>query len=285
MNNMVKIPSFRQLLCLALVVMVGLTSCRKDSEFEDMVNPNNRVCKTYLQQFKTVWDGMSQGYVFWGRDTVDWDARYEKYKPIFEAFDARPASQPVTQAEYQQAYEGLFEGLLDHHLFGKFCVPRGKFEAIVNPGQNDYVHDTWAGYERSVQLQVLKSRPDLVPGSYCAYDPEDYGSFEIPGTYFALLKVAPGKMIAYFRFTNFYLNNIYYYHDALQRGESVQAPLKKFYGSRYWEGISDLTVMPITTPSSASSSTSVATAEAAPPTWCPLSARCLSPLPRWATRV
>ena len=217
MNNMVKIPSFRQLLCLALVVMVGLTSCRKESEFEDMVNPNNRVCKTYLQQFDAVWNGMSQGYVFWGRDTVDWDLRYEQYKPVFEAFDARPASQPVTQAEYQQAYEGLFEGLLDHHLFGKFCVPKGKFEAIVNPGKNDYVHDSWAGYERAVQLQVLQSRADLVPGSYCAYDPEDYGDFEIPGTYFALLKVSPGKMIAYFRFTNFYLYNIFYYREALQR--------------------------------------------------------------------
>ena len=241
MNNMVKIPSFRQLLCLALVVMVGLTSCRKDSEFEDMVNPNNRVCKTYLQQFDAVWNGMSQGYVFWGRDSVDWDFRYEQYKPIFEAFDARPASQPVTQAEYQQAYEGLFEGLLDHHLYGKFCVPKGKFEAIVNPGKNDYVHDTWAGYERAVQLQVLQSRADLVPGSYCAYEPEDYGDFEIPGTYFALLKVSPGKMIAYFRFTNFYLYNIFYYREALQRAESAQTPLRKFYGSRYWEGISSLT--------------------------------------------
>ena len=241
MNNMVKKPSFRQLLCLALVVMVGLTSCRKDSEFEDMVNPNNRVCKTYLQQFDAVWNGMSQGYVFWGRDTVDWDLRYEQYKPVFEAFDARPASRPVTQAEYQQAYEGLFEGLLDHHLFGKFCVPKGKFEATVNPGKNDYVHDSWAGYERAVQLQVLQSRADLVPGSYCAYDPEDYGDFEIPGTYFALLKVSPGKMIAYFRFTNFYLGNIYTYLSALQRQESVQAPLRKFYGSRYWEGISSLT--------------------------------------------
>ena len=241
MNYMVKIPSFRQLLCLALVVMVGLTSCRKESEFEDLVNPNNRVCKTYLQQFETVWNGMSQGYVFWGRDTVDWDLRYEQYKPIFEAFDARPASRPVTQGEYQQAYDGLFEGLLDHHLYGKFCVPKGKFEAVVSPGKNDYVHDSWAGYERTVQLQVLQSRADLVPGSYCAYDPEDYGSFEIPGTYFALIKVSPGKMIAYFRFTNFYLGNIYTYLSALQRQESVQAPLRKFYGSRYWEGISSLT--------------------------------------------
>ena len=241
MNDMVKTCPFRQFLTLALVMVVAFTSCRKESEFEDLVNPNNRICKTYLQQFEAVWNGMSQGYVFWGRDTVDWDARYEEYKPLFEAFDARPASRPVTQAEYQKAYEGLFEGLLDHHLYGKFCVPKGQFEAAVSPGKNDYVHDTWAGYERAIQLQVLQNRPDLVPGSYVAYDPESYGSFEIPGTYFALLSVSPGKMIAYFRFTNFYLNNIHLYADALERPESMQAPLRKFYGSRYWDGISSLT--------------------------------------------
>lgn len=224
-----------------LLLLVSLTSCRKETEFDDLVNPNNRICKSYSQQFEAVWNGMSQGYVFWGRDTVDWDARYEQYKPIFAEFDARPANKPVTVEEYQRAYSGLFEGLLDHHLYGKFCVPKGKFEAIVSPGKNDYVHPSYSEHERAVELNVLQNRADLVPGSYTAYDRENYGSFEIPGTYFALIRMRPGQMVAYFRFTNFYLSNIYYYNSALPRREAVQAPLRKFYGSRYWEGTSNIT--------------------------------------------
>ena len=106
-----------------------------------MVNPNSRTCKTYTQQFEAVWNGMSQGYVFWGRDTVDWDARYEQFKPVFEEFDARPSNKPVSEAEYNAAYQGLFEGLLDHHLYGMFTVPRAQYEAIVRPGRNDYEHN------------------------------------------------------------------------------------------------------------------------------------------------
>ena len=204
-----------------------------------MVNPNSRICKTYTQQFEAVWNGMSQGYVFWGRDTVDWDARYEQYKPVFEEFDSRQADRPVSAAEYNAAYQGLFEGLLDHHLHGMFTVPRAKFEAVVNPGKNDYEHNTDSYSERREEIKVLKERMDLVPGSFCSYEPEDYGVFSIPGMYFALIKLKTNKLVAYFRFTNFYLSNVHEYYSVISSGESVQEPLRKFYGPRYWDGISN----------------------------------------------
>ena len=223
---------------VSLVVMMGMTSCRKDSEVSDLVNPNSRICKTYTQQFEAVWNGMSQGYVFWGRDTVDWDARYEQFKPIFEEFDSRPANRPVSVMEYNAAYQGLFEGLLDHHLYGMFSVPRAQYEAIVNPGMNDYYHDMDSYTERQEELKLLRQRSDLVPNSYYAYDPEDYVSFSIPGMYCALIRLKTNKNIAYFRFTNFYLSNVHEYYSVISQGESVQEPLRKFFGPRYWEGIS-----------------------------------------------
>lgn len=232
-----KYPLYRTAI-LSLVVMICLTSCRKESEVSDLTNPNSRICKTYTQQFEAVWNGMSQGYVFWGRDTVDWDARYEQFKPVFEEFDSRPANRPVSAAEYNSAYQGLFEGLLDHHLYGMFTVPRAQYEAFVSPGRNDYYHDMDSYTQRREELKVLRQRLDLVPNSYYAYDPEDYGTFSIPGMYCALIKLATNKNVAYFRFTNFYLSNVHEYYPALDHGESVQEPLRKFYGPRYWEGIS-----------------------------------------------
>ena len=223
---------------VSLLLFATLSSCRKESEVSTLVNPNSRTCKSYTQQFEAVWNGMSQGYVFWSRDTVDWDARYEQFKPIFEEFDSRPASRPVTALEYNAAYQGLFEGLLDHHLYGMFTVPRARFEAYVNPGKNDYYHEMDPYTERREELRVLQQRTDLVPGSFCSYDPEDYGVFSIPGMYFALIKLKTNKNVAYFRFTNFYLSNVHEYYSVIANGDAVQEPLRKFYGPRYWEGIS-----------------------------------------------
>ncbi|MBQ6069142.1 MAG: hypothetical protein IJK84_06535 [Bacteroidales bacterium] len=222
---------------IILALTITLAACRKESEVSDIINPNSRTCKTFTQQFEAVWNGMSQGYVFWGRDTVDWDARYEQYKPVFEEFDARPASRPVSAEEYNAAYQGLFQGLLDHHLYGMFTVPRAKYEAIVRPGVNSYYHDMDPGSERREQLRVLKDRTDLVPNSYYAYDPEDYGSFSIPGMYCALIKLKTGKNVAYFRFTNFYLSVVHEVYSFIDHVETVQEPLRKFFGPRYWEGI------------------------------------------------
>lgn len=226
--------SFNKIVLASTILLTVMASCRKESEVSDIVNPNNyKVSNSYAKQFEMVWNGMSQGYVFWGRDTVDWDARYEEYKPVFEEFDTRPTK--VSQAEYQEAYEGLFRGLLDHHLAGMFCTPKARVEAYVSPGQNDYYHPTYSGFEREMQLEALQRLTNLV--AYEACEPADYGIITIPGTYFALIKLRPGQMIAYFRFTNFYLTNIHDYYTALPNQESVQVPLRKFYGSRYWEGV------------------------------------------------
>jgi hypothetical protein len=220
------------------ILAVSLVSCRKEPL--DMVNPNSRICKSYLQQFETVWQGMDQGYVFWDKDTVDWDERYEKFRPVFEAFDARPANNPVTQSEYWEAYTGLFEGLLDHHLTGRFYtakgIPRGACEAWVSPGQNDYYHPTGISYERSLQLDILQKK--AIPGTYLASDPFSYAPLDFPGSYFCLIKGKnEGELIAYFRFTNFYIMQLYAYHSALPNSYTAQAPIKAFYGPRYNEGI------------------------------------------------
>jgi len=230
-----------KLYCILLAsVAFTLASCRKEP-LENKGNPNHRTCRTYSQQFETIWAGMDQGYVFWDRDTVDWDQRYEQFKPIFAEFDSRPANRPVTQYEFAEAYWGLFSGLLDHHLTARIYtpkgVPRGGCEVYVQPGMNDYSHPTDTETERNLQLKALRKR--AVPGSLVEYNPNR--TYGIPGSYFCLIPGAKdGELIAYFRFTNFFMvqmHQMYEYNSAYPDAVSAQAPAKKFYGPRYHEGI------------------------------------------------
>lgn len=221
---------------LSLLLMTCFSSCRKEAE-DNLLNPNSRQCRSYLSQFEAVWQGMDQGYVFWGRDSVDWDARYEEYQPIFAAFDKRPRNNPVTWTEYYDAYEGLFHGLLDHHLAGRFWSAKDKFETWVSPGQNNYSHESG----RQKELQILRNK--CIPGSYVGCDPFTYANLEFPGTYFCLFKGKnEGELIAYFRFTNFYLMQMYQYYqmygNQLPNGVAAQAALKAFYGPHYEQGMS-----------------------------------------------
>lgn len=218
-----------------LLILVTISGCRKESEVSDLINPNSQRCFTYAKQFEAVWYAMDQGYVFWGRDTVDWDARYKQYKPIFEEFDKRDQ---ISFYDYQSAYEGLFEGILDHHLMGIFYSPKLRMASYVRPGKNDYAHVTSADYELRMELDLLKSRSDLV--RYVGSDRTSFNNEIIPGVYFALIKgKKAGELIAYFRFTDFFISNIVKYkdEDIFPNRVTRQEPLKAFYGPRYWEGI------------------------------------------------
>ena len=217
-----------------LLVFLALASCRKEPL--DIFNPNSRSCNTFEQQFQAVWDGMDQSYMFWERDSVDWDARYEEYQPVFAAFDARPASNPVTQREYQQAWSGLFEGILDHHLAARLWCPKdGGFEAWVQPAKNDYEHWT----DRNAQINALRKQPGITQYKGC--EPFTFGDHSCPGSWFCLLpgKTA-GKKIAYFRFTVFHFMQM---HDDIDRYAdfpnkvTAQDPIISFYGPRYFEGM------------------------------------------------
>ncbi len=228
-----KFLSNKNILLLALLLLTTV-SCRKESTVSDFVNPNSRVSTSYSTQFETVWQGMDQGYVFWGHDTVDWDERYQKYKPVFDSFDH---ADNVSWAAYQEAYTGLFEGLLDHHLMGIFYAPdgNGRF-AMVNPGENDYYHTTNSVTEREKELEALQNRSDLV--QYIGYDATvnyTYG-ISIPGTHFALIRGKnEGELIAYFRFTGFSLSELLQYTSVLP--SYVFAPIKAFYGNDRGYGI------------------------------------------------
>ena len=214
-------------LIFILLTVLAFSSCRKEPL--DLVNPNTRICKTYLQQFETVWEGMDQSYMFWERDTVDWDARYEEYYPVFAAFDAQGGA---SASDYRKAWSGVFEGLLDHHLTARMWDPKGEVEAWVQPGKNDYSHWT----DRNSQLSALRSQSGITQYKGC--DPFAYGDYSFPGSWFCLLPgKTPGKKIAYFRFSEFSFTTLSRYADQIPNRVTAQAPVVAFYGPRYYEGM------------------------------------------------
>ena len=72
---------------LSLLIVLSLASCRKEPL--EVTDPDRHFCTTYTSQFETVWTGIDQGYLFWDRDTVDWDEVYERMRPVFLEFDKR----------------------------------------------------------------------------------------------------------------------------------------------------------------------------------------------------
>lgn len=216
------------ILLLTSCIFLLFVSCRKEPL--DFYNPNSRNCNSFEQQFQAVWDGMDQSYMFWERDTVDWDARYEQFLPVFQEFDSRRSNNPVTSDEYQKAWKGVFEGILDHHLTARIWCPKyGGYEAFVQPAKNAYEHWT----DRNSQISALRNQPGI--SHYLACDPT--GEY-VPGSWFCLLPgKTPDKKIAYFRFTNFGFMKMYEYREALDNKVTAQAPVIAFYGPRYNEGM------------------------------------------------
>lgn len=214
---MMKSPHKLLLLFLLSILSVA---CRKEPL--DIVNPNSINCKTYVQQFETIWEGMNRGYMFWDIDTVDWDARHEQYLPVFQDFDSRKNS--VTCEEFQKAYKGLFQGLSDHHLSLSVVSPYDKSIRIENfsPASSEvesrpYYH----GYDCNALLDCLKAVPGIEALTTFSQGGEFYTNT------FCLLPGKEGSKIAYLHFHNFDFSN----------NKDLNAPLKAFYGIKFNDGI------------------------------------------------
>lgn len=210
-----------------LVVTSLLSSCRKEPL--ELENPNTTFCTSYVHQFQTVWEGINHNYVLWERDTIDWDARYAKFLPIFQNFDARGASNPVDSAEYRQAWFDLTKGFLDHHMLIVLYNPNGKYKIALRPGSNSYNHVT----DIKSQIAALKSLPGVTEYVDSYSDDNQF----VNSVFCLLPGKTQGKHIAYFRFSEFAVSEM---ADSLYAGkETVEAPFRAFYGNDFQHGITD----------------------------------------------
>lgn len=215
------------IVCLLFITLA--VSCRKD-DLLDVPNPNVRQCNSYVDQFEAIWQGIDHSYVLWARDTVDWDARYRKFRPVFESFDARRATNPVDSAEYHQAWKDLTKGLLDHHMALFLWNPDGKYKCKVTPASNNYHHTT----DVEAQLNILQNQPGVTHfiSSY------DASNARVKSAFCLLPGRTAGKYIAYFRFSEFDLRSISP-DSTFANKEFIVAPFKAFYGDNYTSGVTN----------------------------------------------
>ena len=131
------------ILKLSFVIALLMVSCRKEPL--DIVNPDRRFCNSYTSQFETVWTGIDQGYLFWERDTVDWDSVYRRMLPIFQNFDAKGGA---SDGELTDAYQSMVRGLLDHHMYVQIKNLKTGNPIYADPAwdevpMRDYYHYTY----------------------------------------------------------------------------------------------------------------------------------------------
>lgn len=203
------------------VVALLFTSCRKEA-FE-LVDPDRHYCYDYVSQFETVWTGIDQGYLFWERDTVDWDAVYERMLPVFQGFDARGSA---TDAELTEAYQSMVRGLLDHHMYVQIKNLKTGHAIYADPAWDEVPYRDYYHYTPFDQQVALLSSMEGV-SNY------KEGSSAFP-CYFALFPGNNGKKIAYLRFRSFNVSSVVNYLSA-----NDLAPLRSFYGSGIVDGVTN----------------------------------------------
>ena len=206
---------------LSLLIVLSLASCRKEPL--EVTDPDRHFCTTYTSQFETVWTGIDQGYLFWDRDTVDWDEVYERMRPVFLEFDKRGSA---TDAQLTDAYQSMVRGLLDHHMYVQVKNLKTGNAVYADPAWDevpyrDYYHYTF--FEQ--QTALLATMPGVT--EYKS------GGNAFP-CFFALFPGSGGKKIAYLRFRSFQVTSVANYLSAADL-----APLRAFYGNGIVDGVTN----------------------------------------------
>ncbi|MBQ0015948.1 MAG: hypothetical protein KBT04_03065, partial [Bacteroidales bacterium] len=214
-------------LILSIAAILLLAACRKDAE--ELGNPNRQYnINTYVKQFEVIWHGIDNSYVFWGRDTVDWDAKYETYHPLFEALDHKDV---VTDEEFTELWKGVVGRLIDHHFVLKIKNLRTGKTINIGGGSRDIKERAdYQSVPDSFLLAALRNHSQLSTL---------YENKEGCECYAALFDKSNGKKIAYFRLKKFQLADLIYITP--QRGDpyvreatnKAWKPLLNFYGPQW----------------------------------------------------
>lgn len=118
---------------ILLAMPIFLMGCR--DEADNLIQPGTMIGETLTSQFEQIWQGISQNYVFWEIDPVDWDKVYTQYRPQIEKLDKQDV---VKTSDLTKLYEEAFGQLIDHHMLIKVAnikaAPDDEQIAYVHPG-------------------------------------------------------------------------------------------------------------------------------------------------------
>ena len=86
-------------LVVVVVMVTGLFSCRKDIQKRELLS--NYEENTFSELFQSFWQGMNTNYLYWDKETVNWDSMYRAYRPKFDSLDAVPYSDTTMNRCFQ----------------------------------------------------------------------------------------------------------------------------------------------------------------------------------------
>lgn len=130
-------------------LILSVASCRKESDnlftydHADTI-VFDKAWKSFAEQFKVMWNGMSQNYGIWDVEMdygVNWDAVYDEYLPQFEALDKQEA---VSNDELKALMDKVLAPLHDGHLYVELYnyktkeYVRSKPSLLRNASRSDY---------------------------------------------------------------------------------------------------------------------------------------------------
>ena len=211
---------------------VALSSCRQEADDlrsqmfiqSDGTSLMNCLPYTYTEQFDVLWNGVSQNYVAWMIEDLDWDEVYRTKRSVPMSWDARLEANPkdtVSDDEFQKFYEGIFSQFHDHHFIAylwNFDTMQNK-KFMISPGLIRYSQrDNYADSKRvdmmrdkcmteyktslwEFTLASLKKRGQLAPIT----DESTYLVFMRSGyrAELAVIKAADDKYVPYLHWSRF----------------------------------------------------------------------------------
>lgn len=219
MNRLTISTAFILLLCCTM------SSCRKEPI--EAINPNGRFCNTYVDQFENIWSGLDHGYLFWSRETIDWDSVHDALLPQFQELDARPGG--ANDALLTSLYQSMVRGLIDHHMFIQVKNLRTNNPVYADPAWDEVPSRDYYHYDYSRQQVALLENMEGV-SNYRS------GNDAFP-CYFALFPSSGDKKIAYLRFFSFQVGSLVSSVQYGQLPSSALAPLRAFYGNGVIDGV------------------------------------------------
>ncbi|AYL98870.1 S41 family peptidase [Mucilaginibacter celer] len=113
---------FRTLILLLSVLC--LSTCKKTNEVEVNSTPTS-----FRQVFDSYWQNMNSHYVYWDRDTINWDNVYKKYAPLFDNLSINNVDDNLKAAGY---FKQIAANIIDCHYSITFQTSRLQ-GTVINP--------------------------------------------------------------------------------------------------------------------------------------------------------
>lgn len=115
-----------------LIVLMAATSCRNvERELYSPSDIHAYTVNTYVDQFKVVWGGLSETYVFWPWTKADWDSVYDAHHDAFKAQDN--SGQRMSEAEFHDRWSSIIGVLADHHMTAYIRNPYSDSLHVFDP--------------------------------------------------------------------------------------------------------------------------------------------------------